>query len=165
MCSCSSSSVKLPSAASVVAHSIVVELMSSCGGGRGPFRFLSDLDAEESIDAEDAFSFFTRPSAPLRPSADGRGDFSPGMCMDGRMSFFCLDAGKISSRSTGTPRDTRNRRRIRDRTQSGGWRGGGATSCDHSDRLRSERNMDRTPSWFVVDILGMSLVDGYISSM
>lgn len=125
--------MKLPSAASVVVHSMVVELMSNCGGGPGPLRFLSDLDAEESKDADDVFSLFTRPRAPLRPSDEGRGDFSPGMCIEGRMSFFCLDAGKISSKSTGTPKDTRNRRRIRDRTQSGGWRGGGATSCDHND--------------------------------
>jgi hypothetical protein len=39
---------------------------------------------------------------------------------DGRTSFFCLEAGRISSRSTGTPRETRKRRRIRERIQSGG---------------------------------------------
>lgn len=160
-----SSSVKLLSAASVVEHSMVVELISSCGGGAGPLRFLSDFDADESIDAEDAFSLFTRPSAPLRSSAEGLGDFSPGICIDGRMSFFCFEAGSISSRSTGTPRETRNSRRMRDRTQSGGWRGGGATSCDHNDKLRSERNMFRAGSWFVVDMLGMSLTDGYSSSI
>lgn len=55
--------------------------------------------------------------------------------MEGRMSFFCLDAGRISSRSTGTPRDTRKRRRIRERIQLGGWRGGGATSCDQREAL------------------------------
>lgn len=58
------------------------------------------------------------------------------------MSFFCFDAGNISSRSTGTPRDTRKRRRMRDRTQLGGCKGGGATSCDHSERLRSVRNTE-----------------------
>lgn len=58
------------------------------------------------------------------------------------MSFFCFEAGRISSRSTGTPRETRKRRRMRDRTQLGGCRGGGATSCDHSERLRSVRNIE-----------------------
>lgn len=152
--------MKLLRAASVVEHSIVVELISSCGGGAGPLRFLSVFDAEESRDADDVFSLFTRPRAPLRPSDEGRGDFSPGMWIEGRMSFFCFDAGRISSKSTGTPRETRNKRLIRDRTQSGGWRGGGATSCDHNDWLRSERNMDRRASLFVVDMLGMSLTDG-----
>lgn len=52
-----------------------------------------------------------------------------GMWMDGRISFFCLLAGNISSRSTGTPRETRKRRRIRERSQFGGARGGGAISC------------------------------------
>lgn len=50
-------------------------------------------------------------------------------CRDGRTSFFCLDdAGRISSRSTGTPSETRKRRLIRERIQSGGCKGGGATS-------------------------------------
>jgi hypothetical protein len=57
--------------------------------------------------------------------------------MDGRTSFCCLDAGRISSRSTGTPKETRKRRRMRDLTQFWGWSGGGATSCDHNDRERS----------------------------
>lgn len=35
----------------------------------------------------------------------------------GRTSFFCFEAGRISSRSTGTPSETRKRRRIRDLTQ------------------------------------------------
>lgn len=58
------------------------------------------------------------------------------------MSFFCFEAGKISSKSTGTPSDTKKRRRMRDRTQLGGCRGGGATSWDQSDRLRSVRNIE-----------------------
>lgn len=66
--------------------------------------------------------------------------------MEGKMSFFCFEAGKISSRSTGTPRETRNSRLMRDRTQSGGCNGGGATSCVHNDLLRSERNIDRASS-------------------
>lgn len=53
------------------------------------------------------------------------------------MSFFCFDAGKISSKSTGTPSDTRKSRRMRDLTQFCGCRGGGATSWDQSDRERS----------------------------
>lgn len=61
--------------------------------------------------------------------------------IEGRMSFFCLDAGRISSRSTGTPRETRKSRRMRDLTQFCGWRGGGATSCDHRERLRSVLKM------------------------
>lgn len=48
--------------------------------------------------------------------------------MEGRTNFFCFEAGRISSRSTGTPRETRKRRRIRDLVQFGGWSGGGATS-------------------------------------
>lgn len=55
----------------------------------------------------------------------------------GRTSFFCLEAGRISSRSTGTPRETRKRRRIRDLTQFCGWRGGEATSWDQRERERS----------------------------
>lgn len=40
--------------------------------------------------------------------------------MEGSTSFFCLEAGRISSRSTGTPRETRKRRRMRDLIQFGG---------------------------------------------
>lgn len=61
--------------------------------------------------------------------------------MDGRMSFFCFEAGRISSRSTGTPRETRKSLRMRDRIQFAGWRGGGATSCDQSEALRGVRKM------------------------
>jgi hypothetical protein len=61
--------------------------------------------------------------------------------IEGRMSFFCLEAGRISSRSTGTPRETRKRRRIRERIQFGGCSGGGATSCDHREALRGVRKM------------------------
>lgn len=56
--------------------------------------------------------------------------------IEGKMSFFCLEAGRISSRSTGTPRETRKRRRMRDRIQLGGWSGGGATSWDQREALR-----------------------------
>jgi hypothetical protein len=60
---------------------------------------------------------------------------------DGRTSFFCFDAGRISSKSTGTPSDTRNSRRVRERIQSGGASGGGATSWDHSDAERGVANV------------------------
>ena len=66
-----------------------------------------------------------------------RGD----MGVDGRTSFFCLDAGRISSRSMGTPREMRKRRRIRDRIQLGGWSGGGATSWVQREALREVRNV------------------------
>lgn len=72
----------------------------------------------------------------LRESVEVRGEF-----MDGRTSFFCLEAGRISSRSTGTPRETRKSRLIRERIQSGGCRGGGATSCDHKEAERGVRKM------------------------
>jgi hypothetical protein len=135
--------------------------MSSSGGGGGPFLFLSGLDADESTDVVDALSpsLFTRPSASLRPSEEGRGDLSPGMWMDGKISFFCLDAGRISSRSTGTPSETRNSRRMRERTQSGGCKGGGATSCVHNDLLRSVRKIDRASS-VDADMLGISCREG-----
>ena len=48
--------------------------------------------------------------------------------VNGRISFFCLEAGRISSRSTGTPSETRKRRLIRERVQLGGCNGGGVTS-------------------------------------
>jgi len=61
--------------------------------------------------------------------------------IDGRMSFFCLDAGRISSSETGIPRETRKSRRIRERIQFGGWRGGGATSWDQREAERVVRKM------------------------
>ena len=61
----------------------------------------------------------------------------PPRSIEGRTSFFCFEAGRISSRSTGTPRDTRKRRRIRDLTQFWGCSGGGATSWDQRERERS----------------------------
>ena len=67
--------------------------------------------------------------------------------VNGRMSFFCFDAGSISSRSTGTPKDTRKSRRIRDRVQLGGCKGGGATSCVQSDRDRLFRKTELESSW------------------
>jgi hypothetical protein len=160
MCISNSSSVKPSSAASVVAHNCVVLLMSSSGGGGGPLRFRSGFELDESTDVDDSFSRLMRPRGPLlRPSDDGRGERSPAMCMEGRMSFFCFDAGRISSRSTGTPSETRNSRRMRERTQSGGWSGGGATSCVHNEWLLSERKIDRVSSGFV-DMVGMLVCEG-----
>ena len=66
-------------------------------------------------------------------------ELGPSRPMEGRMSRFCLLGGRISSRSTGTPRETRKRRRMRLRVQLGGCMGGGETSCCHSERERSER--------------------------
>jgi hypothetical protein len=74
-----------------------------------------------------------------RESVEFRGEL--GRLMEGRISFFCFEAGRISSRSTGTPRETRNRRRMRERIQSGGCSGGGATSWDQSDALRGVRKI------------------------
>ena len=149
----------------MVEHSLVAALISNWGGGGGPLRFLSAFDDDESTDADDAFSLFTRAKAPFdRSSVEIRGDLSPGVCIEGRISFFCLLAGRISSRSTGTPSDTRNSRRMRERTQSGGWSGGGATSCAHNDKLRSDRNIEPRSDGCSADILGTSLKEGYISS-
>lgn len=71
-----------------------------------------------------------------------RGDAVEERLMLGRTRRFCFEGGKISSRSTGTPRETRNSRRIRLRVQFGGAMGGGCRSCCHSDRERSERNAE-----------------------
>ena len=88
---------------------------------------------------------FPASAEPLRPGLrdefegllrwNGRDDGCEGTFVEGRTSFFCFDAGRISSRSTGTPRETRKRRRMRERFQSGGWRGGGATSWFQRDSL------------------------------
>lgn len=76
-------------------------------------------------------------------SLDVRGEVE-GILSDGNTSFFCLDAGRISSKSTGTPRETRKRRRVRERIQSGGARGGGATNCDQSDAERGVRKIEES---------------------
>ena len=79
----------------------------------------------------------SRESVELRGEPEGGFRF-----MDGRMSFFCLEAGRISSRSMGTPRETRKRRRMRERIQFGGWRGGGATSWSQREALRGVRKTE-----------------------
>ena len=110
-------------------------------------RFLDDADADGlpcvSTDVEDVLPSpcFRRDADADRESEDVRGELAE-RCSEGRTSFFCFDLGRISSRSTGTPRETRNRRRVRERIQSGGERGGGATSCDHRDAERGFIKMD-----------------------
>ena len=142
MCARNSSSRKLESAASVVVQSIFVVPKSSSGGGGGPFLLRLDLCAVPwSSEAEDALSCLNLPRELFRRPSDGEWE-SRCKPVEGRMSFFCFDAGSISSRSTGTPNETKNSRRIRERTQFGGCKGGGATSCDHRERLRSVRKIE-----------------------
>lgn len=62
--------------------------------------------------------------------------------MLGKSRRFCLLGGRISSKSTGTPRETRKRRRMRLRVQLGGCMGGGETNCCQRERERSERKGD-----------------------
>lgn len=108
--------------------------MSSSGCGGGPFLFLGFPCV--STDADELLASPCRSLDTDLESLDVRGDPDDGTFRDGRTSFFCFEAGRISSRSTGTPRDTRNSRRVRERIQSGGARGGGATSCDHREADR-----------------------------
>ena len=130
-------SPKLESAASVVAQSILVGPKSSSGGGGGPFRFRFDLcDDDWSMEAEDVLSCLSLTLEPFRRPSDGELE-SLRKFVEGRMSFFCFEAGSISSKSTGTPKETKKSRRMRERTQSEGCEGGGATSWDHRERLRS----------------------------
>lgn len=94
------------------------------------------------MDVEDAFPSPCFSRFIERESVEFRGEPEAGLrFMDGKMSFFCFEAGRISSRSTGTPRETRNSRRIRERIQLGGCKGGGATSCDHKEALRGVKKM------------------------
>ena len=134
--------MKPNNAASVVAQRSRVLPRSISGGGGGPFRFREGLDdvgeEVESKDAVELFSSRRRAIDPFRRSF-GRGDCDARRPSgEGRTNFRCFEAGSISSRSTGTPRDTRNSRRMRERTQSGGCRGGGAMSWFQRSRERSE---------------------------
>lgn len=117
----SSSIVRPFNASSVVVHTCLAKTRSSCGAGGGPFfRLESEREGLpwESRDVLEAFSSPCFRRDIERESVDVRGEPEVGLrCIDGRISFFCLDAGRISSRSTGTPRETRKRRRIRDRIQ------------------------------------------------
>ena len=92
---------------------------------------------------DEAFPSPCRSRETERESLDVRGD-AEGTLREGSTSFFCLEAGRISSRSTGTPRETRKRRRVRERIQSGGANGGGATSCDQREAERGVRKMEES---------------------
>ena len=124
--------------------------MSKSGGGVGPFRRFDpdlafpadvvDMSGELSTDVVEALASvcFSRAMEPFRRSLR----FDESAEVNGRTSFFCFDAGRISSRSTGTPRDTKKSRLIRDRVQLGGCKGGGSTSCVQSDKERSVRKTE-----------------------
>lgn len=136
-------SVSPSSAASVVAHNRRTAKRSNSGGDACPFRLgagCRDDERAESIEVEERDCpsrclrlLRERVLVPPPPAVVGAEDGFPSRFIDGNTSFFCFEAGRISSRSTGTPRETRNRRRIRDFVQLGGCSGGGATSCDQSD--------------------------------
>lgn len=146
----SSTPVSPSSAASVVAHKRRTANRSSSGGAVWPLRLGAgrcDGERAESIELEERdwpsgcfFLLLGRALALSPPAVVGVEFEFPSKFMDGNTSFFCFEAGRISSRSTGTPRETRNRRRIRDFVQLGGCSGGGATSCDQSDNDRSVLN-------------------------
>lgn len=126
-------------ASSVVEHNREAALASKSGGGGGPLTVpcrLSFFGAPvlESMDVDESLA----PSCRRRSSwaVEARGDVR---LMFGNTRRFCLEGGKISSRSTGTPKDTRNNRRILLRVQFGGCIGGGDTSCCQSESERSER--------------------------
>ena len=85
-----------------------------------------------------SFRRCTEPPVAPRESLELRPEPRP---VEGNTSFFCFEAGRISSRSTGTPKLTKNSRRMRERIQFGGWRGGAATSWLHSDALRCVRKI------------------------
>lgn len=108
--------------------------ISSSGCGDGPRLCLGFPCV--STEVVEALASSCRNRVAERASCDVRGDDEEGIFSEGSTSFFCFDAGRISSRSTGTPRETRNRRRVRDLIQSGGAKGGGATSCDQREADR-----------------------------
>lgn len=144
-------------------HNWRAETRSSSGAGGGPLR-RRELDRDglpcESSEVLDVFSCLRREmESPGRVSVEFRGEEWFGWReVEGRISFFCLEAGRISSRSTGTPRETRNSRRMRERIQSGGWRGGGATSWDQREALRWVRKTGL--SWVAVGTVEDEIVSG-----
>lgn len=147
ICCSSSSSVKLSRAASVVAHMRRTAERSSSGGGLGPRRRgrrLRDVERAESSEVEERpwpslFTLLTEDGTPVAVLKEEEGEL-PSRFIEGRTSFFCFEAGRISSRSTGTPRETRKTRRMRDFVQLAGWSGGGETSWDQSERERPVMN-------------------------
>jgi len=142
-CTLSSASVNPINASTVVPHSSAAALRSKSGGGGGPlvvWRFLGEgrgtpvlqsSVVELSLSASWSFS--------RSIAFDARGEPLGARLMLGKTRRFCFEGGKISSRSTGTPRETRKRRRMRLRVQLGGCMGGGETSCCQRERERSER--------------------------
>ena len=137
-CALSSSSVMPSSASSVVVHVCLAAIISSSGCGGGPFLRLGFPCV--STDVDELLPSPCRSRETERDSLEFRGDAEAGTLSEGSTSFFCFEAGRISSRSTGTPRETRKRRRVRDRIQSGGANGGGATSCDQREAERGVLN-------------------------
>jgi hypothetical protein len=76
-------------------HNCLAETRSSCGVGAGPFLLL-DSDREglpwESRDVVEVFPSDCLSREMERESVDVRGDPEDGLrCIDGRISFFCLD--------------------------------------------------------------------------
>lgn len=126
--------------ASIVVPQInMAELASKSGGGWGPFTVacrLGRLGAPvfESIEVEESFASPCRRRS--RAFVDARGDVR---LMFGSTRRFCFEGGNISSRSTGTPSETRNSLRILLRVQFGGCIGGGCTSCCHSESDLSDK--------------------------
>lgn len=108
--------------------------MSNSGCGGGPFLLFGFPCV--STDVDEALASPCRSRDTERESLEFLGDADEGTLSEGSTSFFCFEAGRISSRSTGTPRETRKRRRVLERIQSGGASGGGATSCDQSEAER-----------------------------
>lgn len=138
----SSASVRPFRAASVVRQSLRTAERSRCGGGVGSRR--REVRWRPDVEVDGLFVWSCEVlslRAWLGERATGLTVVEPSGLMDGRMSFFCFEAGRISSRSTGTPRETRKRRLIRDLTQFCGCSGGGATSWDQRERERSVLKM------------------------
>ena len=133
-------------ASCVVAHNLRVSDTSKSGGGRGPFRRFGinfaacELDSLGIGGAGSSVDILLRRAIERFLASDGTGEDSDGVY--GRISFFCFDFGRISSKSTGTPSDTRKSRRIRERTQFGGCKGGGAISCCQSESERFVKKVE-----------------------
>lgn len=132
-CPRSSLSVRPSRAASVVAHRRCTAGRSNSGGGEGSLRReVRVRDCWLGPGLPGPLCVLSRLAARLWERECAIGGVEErrvsSRLTEGRMSFFCLEAGRISSRSTGTPSETRKSRRMRDFTQFWGWSGGGATS-------------------------------------